>query len=333
MTNTIPKISIIIPVFNAGKRFTKCLDSLVEQTLKEIEIVLVIDCPTDGSDAIAKEYAKDDSRIIIIENKYPAHIGLSRNKGIAISSGKYIGFSDHDDCMEKTMFEELYNYAEKHQTEMVIGTSRCIGLLDETSNFDDWNIEEDVYEMALSDLIQGGRDIFTDPKAANIHPNLYLSSVIKSKNIQFIDTRLITPEDRLFNIEYLLHIKKARVYDKILYYHEIHSLSESKKSTYKSFEKRAAGKKYIYDLLNANAVYTKYRYQFLTTIKAEFSEYAINNLIISKNIFKYWRIIQYLKQYPFTKDAFKTVSNDIFDACSRFDKFIKKITSFIYLIN
>lgn len=321
-----------MPVYNAGERFKICLESIINQTLKEIEIIIIIDCPTDGSDIIAKQYAQNDSRIVIIENNQSEHIGRSRNKGIDISTGKYIGFSDHDDCMEKSMFEELYQYAELHQTEFVIGTSRCIGLLDETTDFSDWDINNDVYDCALSDLIKGGKDIYTDPKAANIHPNLYLLSVIKENNIKFIDTRIITPEDRLFNIEYLLNISKARVYHKILYHHEIHSLSESKKNTYKSFEKRATGKKYIYDLLVSKSVYNKYRYQFLTSVKAEFTEYAVNNLINSRSIFRYKKIIQDLNQYQFTKDAFRTVSNDIFETCKRFDKYLRIFTSLIYRI-
>ena len=77
-----PKVSIIVPIYNAGKFLEKCLDTLVNQTLKDIEIILVLDCPTDGSDRIAREYAEKDPRIRLIVNEQNLNIGLSRNEGL-----------------------------------------------------------------------------------------------------------------------------------------------------------------------------------------------------------------------------------------------------------
>ena len=100
-----PKVSIIVPIYNAGKFLEKCLDTLVNQTLKDIEIILVLDCPTDGSDRIAREYAEKDPRIRLIINEQNLNIGLSRNEGLKIARGEYIGFSDHDDWRELDMYE------------------------------------------------------------------------------------------------------------------------------------------------------------------------------------------------------------------------------------
>ena len=80
-----PKVSIIVPIYNAGKFLEKCLDTLVNQTLKDIEIILVLDCPTDGSDRIAREYAEKDPRIRLIINEQNLNIGLSRNEGLKIA--------------------------------------------------------------------------------------------------------------------------------------------------------------------------------------------------------------------------------------------------------
>ena len=76
-----PKVSIIVPVYNAGSYFSKLLDSLTGQTLKEIEIILVLDCPTDGSDRVAEEYAARDGRIVLVRNRENLHVGFSRNEG------------------------------------------------------------------------------------------------------------------------------------------------------------------------------------------------------------------------------------------------------------
>lgn len=114
------KVSVIVPVYNVEKYLTKCLDSLVNQTLEAIEIIVV----NDGS--------KDDSQKIIdkFQEKYPQKIkgyrkengGLSdaRNFGIDKSVGEFIGFVDSDDYVTETMFEEMYDLSQKHQAEMVI---------------------------------------------------------------------------------------------------------------------------------------------------------------------------------------------------------------------
>ena len=77
----IPKVSIIVPIYNAGGFLSRCLDSLINQTLREIEIILVLDVPTDGSDKVAEMYAEQESRIKLVYNKSNLHIGFSRNEG------------------------------------------------------------------------------------------------------------------------------------------------------------------------------------------------------------------------------------------------------------
>lgn len=74
-----PKVSVIVPVYNAGTFFQKCLDSIVNQTLEEIEIILVLDQPTDGSDLIARQYAEKYSNIILISNETNLHIAGTKD--------------------------------------------------------------------------------------------------------------------------------------------------------------------------------------------------------------------------------------------------------------
>ena len=119
------KVSIIMPVYNAGPHFRPCIESLVNQTIKEIEIIIVLDCPTDGTDKIAKEYAARDKRIILISNDQNIHIGLSRNRGLEFANGEYIAFSDHDDVRELNMYEELYNEAKKDDLDVCGVNAYC----------------------------------------------------------------------------------------------------------------------------------------------------------------------------------------------------------------
>lgn len=107
------KVSVIMPVYNAKNYIGRCLESLLSQTLKEIEVICVLDCPTDGTDVIVENYAGRDPRIKVIKNDKNLHIGESRNKGIAAAQGEFIGFSDHDDYSEPSLYETLYNEAKK----------------------------------------------------------------------------------------------------------------------------------------------------------------------------------------------------------------------------
>ena len=114
-----PKISVIIPVFNPGKLLYDCLDSVVGQTLKEIEIICVDDGSTDGSFDVLKEYAKTDKRFKIFQQKNKG-AGSARNKAIDESSGEFIIFLDSDDWIESDMCEKLYVHAKKLDVDLVI---------------------------------------------------------------------------------------------------------------------------------------------------------------------------------------------------------------------
>ena len=95
------KVSVIIPVYNVEPYLKQCMDSVVGQTLKDIEIICVDDGSTDGSLDILKEYATEDSRIQIIEQKN-AGAGAARNNGMRHATGKYLSFLDSDDFFEPT---------------------------------------------------------------------------------------------------------------------------------------------------------------------------------------------------------------------------------------
>lgn len=108
------KTSVIIPVYNVEQYLPKCLDSLINQTLKDIEIICINDESPDNCDKILEEYAKKDSRIVVLNEKNSGQ-GSARNRGLEIARGKYIQFLDSDDFYEPTCCEEMYNLMEKHQ--------------------------------------------------------------------------------------------------------------------------------------------------------------------------------------------------------------------------
>jgi glycosyltransferase involved in cell wall biosynthesis len=112
-------ISIIIPVYNAEKFLSKCLDSVKNQTYQDLEIILVNDGSTDRSGLICDEYAQKDKRFIVI-HKENGGVSSARNAALNIASGKYIGFVDPDDWIEPCMFEKLYQLIIDHKADISI---------------------------------------------------------------------------------------------------------------------------------------------------------------------------------------------------------------------
>ena len=115
----VTKVSIIVPVYNVEKYIDKCLDSLVNQTLKDIQIIIVNDGSKDDSIKIIKEYQEKYGNKIKYLEKENGGLSDARNYGIPYAEGEYIAFLDSDDYIEKNAYEEMYNIAKKEEADMV----------------------------------------------------------------------------------------------------------------------------------------------------------------------------------------------------------------------
>lgn len=213
-----PKVSVIVPVYKAEKYLNRCVDSIRNQTLEDIEIILVDDESPDSSPAICDEYAKADSRIKVIHKKN-AGAGMARNSALEIATGEYVGFTDADDYIDSQMFEELYNAAKKYDAQLVISGTRYVGGnvfansgADEEKNCFD---KETVFsEDKIKDLLLGVVGALpNEPEdsryGTSIWKNLYKRDVIEENNIRFLSEREIMSEDALFTIDFIRFIKSA----------------------------------------------------------------------------------------------------------------------------
>ena len=138
-------VSIIIPVYNTSKYLPECLDSVINQTLKEIEIICIDDCSTDDSWKILQDYEKTDSRIKIFRQEKNMRQGAARNRGLKEASGKYIWFIDSDDFINKEACQLLYDTAEKNNVQIL--TFNLVSFIDsddvsgkEAHAFSDWKV-------------------------------------------------------------------------------------------------------------------------------------------------------------------------------------------------
>ena len=115
----IPKVSIVVPMYGVEQFLNKCVDSLLVQSLHDIEIILVDDGSPDRCGEIAEEYATKDNRIKVIHQKNSG-LGPARNTGMAAAKGEYIGFVDSDDWTNACMFEMLYNAAKQNDADIAV---------------------------------------------------------------------------------------------------------------------------------------------------------------------------------------------------------------------
>lgn len=115
----MPKISVIIPVYNVEKYLCECLDSVINQTLQDIEIICINDGSKDGSLDILKEYAKNDNRIVLIDKENEG-AGEARNKGLEKAQGKYLAFLDGDDFYNLDYLDKMYSKAQTTDSDIVI---------------------------------------------------------------------------------------------------------------------------------------------------------------------------------------------------------------------
>lgn len=122
------KVSIIIPNYNNGRYLEECLNSVLNQTLKDIEIIIIDDCSTDDSKEILQLFqAKYPEIVRVIENLENSGAGLSRNNGLDIATGEFIKFLDADDTMDEDVLESMYNTAKEHNVKIVTGQLRVMG--------------------------------------------------------------------------------------------------------------------------------------------------------------------------------------------------------------
>ena len=115
----MPKVSVIVPIYNVENYIEKCLETLVNQTLEDIEIILVNDGSKDNSEVIVKRFLKNYPEKIVYLEKENGGLSDARNYGIPYAKGEYVAFLDSDDYVEKDMYEKMYTLAKKENSDMV----------------------------------------------------------------------------------------------------------------------------------------------------------------------------------------------------------------------
>lgn len=205
-------ISIIVPIYNAQKYIEKCIDSLINQTKKELEFILINDGSTDNTEEIIKKYK--DKRIKYFNNENQG-IGKTRNFGIDKSKGKYIMFLDSDDYLEKTACEKLYKKITKDDLDIVVCNFYKVK---------NKNLEKVEIKHFSNTTLDKNKNLLLD---INLSPwnKIYKRELIKNNNLKFEED--LKYEDAPFVIESLIKAKKIGHIKNFLNYYVIHENSET----------------------------------------------------------------------------------------------------------
>ena len=200
-----PLVSVIVPIYNVEKYLSKCIESIINQTLSNIEIILINDGSTDSSGVIADNYAKNDSRIKVIHKKNGGQ-GSARNIGIELASGEYIGFVDSDDWIDLDMYEKLYNAAMNSRASIAICNRK---VLDENNNIKTVvNIKKKIIENVKNNIADYIIEYLLYKHTVVIYNKIYRSEIIKENKISFKEVKEVGSEDALFNYEVLFYVDK-----------------------------------------------------------------------------------------------------------------------------
>ena len=171
------KISVIVPVYNVEEFLPQCLDSILAQTLTELEIICIDDGSPDNSGKILDDYAKKDNRIIVIHQNNGG-VSLARNTGIKNATGKYIGFVDPDDWIDKDFYQNLYQAAEDYQAD-IVGTGFCSFKNNKKKTM--YSVKKNKIALTMEDKFK----IFNMPKNNFVWTKIYKRDMICKQNLFF----------------------------------------------------------------------------------------------------------------------------------------------------
>ena len=205
----MPELSVIVPVYNAEIYLRKCISSILQQTYKDLEVILVNDGSIDSSGRIAQEIADQDIRVKII-NQVNQGVSSARNAGLRMAAGKYIGFVDADDWIEPTMYEILINELTGRQADLACCGYQTVSV----------NGKADVHDLqGLNPVMDRNTFIMHLFDAPRTIPQSTCSKLfLRDKIDHLFDEDLIICEDSDFLIEYAVNINKAVIIKKAFYH-------------------------------------------------------------------------------------------------------------------
>ncbi len=286
-------ISVIVPVYNVELYLERCVESICNQTYKNLEIILVDDGSPDHCPQMCDAYAAKDKRIKVV-HKQNAGLGMARNSGLEIASGAYVLFIDSDDWIGVDHIENLYQAISQDQADAAWGAHISVGV-DGTEMVHPVSLDTRLYQddeiktEILLPLIGADQSFLQDVQVnASSCMNLYKMELIRSKGIIFLSEREVVGEDVFFNIDFCYYAKRIIVTKEVGYYYYENENSISRKYDAKRFTRTlnyylvSKERATRYGLLH-NAK-TRIERSFLMKIRVAIRHVVMSNLPVKKKI-------------------------------------------------
>jgi glycosyltransferase involved in cell wall biosynthesis len=224
-------VSVIVPIYKVEKYLVHCLESIVHQTYRDLEIILVDDGSPDNCPQICDDYKKKDNRIKVV-HKENAGLGFARNSGLKIATGEYVLFVDSDDWLSIDTISALMDYVQTYNPDMIIfgyynvapgKIPVCQKAINEL-----YVCNEEVIDRVLLPIIGADSKKKVDFELhISVWNKLYKRSIIEQYNIEFVSEREYLSEDYFFNFDYILNSRKVVFITECYYYYRMNPVSLS----------------------------------------------------------------------------------------------------------
>ena len=231
------KISVIIPVYNTEEHLRECLDSIINQTIKEIEIICINDSSTDNSPDILREYAQKDERIHIITKKTNNGAASARNTGMDHAKGEYIGFVDSDDWIELDMYEKLYENAKTHNSDIVMSPLNVYNNSTHEFEHSDHTCTLEIFDEKFDNRAFNHLETKEFFFSISVTPpnKIYYNEFLKNIKARFPEG-LIFEDNPFFYYIYLKAERVSIIRDYLYFYRKNRSGSVTTKASFKFFD-------------------------------------------------------------------------------------------------
>ena len=245
----MPKVSVIVPVYNVEQYFDRCVESLLSQTLRDIEIILVDDGSPDSCPQMCDCYAQKDHRIKVVHQPNKG-LGFARNSGLDLVTGEYVAFVDSDDYVSSNMYETLYRTAAEHDCDVVYSGFKkgiapgCFLDVQEVDGYKEFlgkQIDELIPDFIAAPPYSKKEYIYE----MSVWHSIYRADIIKNNSLRFVSEREFASEDIPFQIDFLKCASNAAFVPDILYVYCYNSGSLTKKFPIEKFDRM----KKLYELL------------------------------------------------------------------------------------
>lgn len=315
-----PKVSVIVPVYNVEQYLGRTMDSLLNQTLSEMEIILVDDGSPDNCPALCDCYSKKYSNVRVA-HKENAGLGMACNSGIEAAMGEYVAFCDSDDYVDKEMYEEMYFAAVKNNADAVYTGIKTVNekgevhLMNGYKNTTIYQGKDEIHSFAMDMIASKPSDTVERRVPMSAKVVLYRKSLIDKYHLRFVSERVIISEDLMWNIDVMCHAQCVVTLPRTFYYYYNNTASLSKKvrtdrfAFFKTMREALIDKCSEYDMpsavkLRIDRMFIGYsRYYLSSIVKSSLSRKVKCRVASEMCKDKIWNTI--LLQYPVSEMPLK----------------------------